>query len=527
MNIIDIAKKLNISSDDIICYGNDKAKLKLKYGNKTGKVILVTAINPTPFGEGKTTVSIALDDALCSIGKKSLVVLREPSMGPVFGLKGGATGGGLCRVIPGDDINLHFTGDFHAITSANNLICAAIDNHIFQGNSLDIVKVVFNRCLDVNDRALRNIKLSNRSEKFNITAASEIMALFCLASSYSDLRERLGNIIVGYNSNNKEVFVKDLKLEDALLAILKDAFLPNLVQTLEDNPAIIHGGPFANIAHGCNSLVATKLASSLADYVVLEAGFGADLGAEKFFDIKCRVGDLKPSCSVLVCTVKALKYNAGVKKENILKNDVNAVSKGLCNLEAHITNLKKYGIPFIVALNKFDTDSDDEIKVISDYCSKNNILFSICDSYANGSLGSLDLANRVVDLCNTDNNFKCLYDSNISIFDKINTICKEIYHCSNVIYSDNAKNKINDLNNSVYKEYPICISKTQYSLSDDPSLLGSPINYDFYIDDIELYNGARFIVALSGKILRMPGLPKKPNYENIVFDDNYNINNLK
>lgn len=519
LNIGDIFKKISDSSYDLIPYGDNKAKLRLNYGSKHGKLILVTAINPTPYGEGKTTVSIGLDDALCRLGKNSIAVLRQPSMGPVFGMKGGATGGGYSQIIPMDEVNLHFTGDFHAISSANNLLSAAIDNHIYQGNELDIRRVVFNRCLDVNDRALRNVKLADREEKFNITAASEIMALFCLANSLSDLKRRLGNIVIGYNSKNEEVYARDLKIEGALTVILKDAFLPNLVQTLENNPVIVHGGPFANIAHGCNSLVATKLGLSLADYVVTEAGFGADLGAEKFFDIKCRNGNLSPDVVVLVATIKALKYNAFVSKDDILKENVEAVKIGLSNLEAHVNNLKKFGVNIVVCLNKYNTDTSSEIDVVSKYCSNNNIEFAVSSAYVDGGKGALSLAEKVIDACNLENNFNYLYDSELPIKEKIEILCREIYHAKDISYSDTAMNKINSLENGAHSHLPICVSKTQYSLSDDAKKLGNPGDYTIFVRDIELYNGAEFITVILGSILRMPGLPKNPNYEKIDLDD--------
>ena len=523
LNIVDVFKKIASDESNLIIYGNNKAKLKLNYGSKNGKLVLVTAINPTPYGEGKTTVSIGINDALCKLGMNSVAVLRQPSMGPVFGIKGGATGGGYSQIIPMDEINLHFTGDFHAISSANNLLAASIDNHIYQGNELDIQQVVFNRCLDVNDRALRNVKLNNREEKFNITAASEIMALFCLSKSLSDLKRRLGNIVIGYNSKNEEIYAKDLKIEGALTVILKDAFLPNLVQSLENNPVIVHGGPFANIAHGCNSLVATKLGLSLSDYVVTEAGFGADLGAEKFFDIKCRVGGIAPSVVVLVATIKALKYNAGVSRCDILKDNVEAVKIGLSNLEAHVNNLKKFGVNIVVCLNKYSTDTINEIEVVSDYCRSNNLEFDVSDSYIQGGSGSLSLAKKVVAACNFENQFHYLYDCESTIQEKIEILCKEIYHASNISYSDIALEKIKSIESNNHSDLPICVSKTQYSLSDDEKRLGNPVNYTIHVRDVELYNGAEFITVILGNILRMPGLPKNPNYEQIGLDNDEQI----
>ncbi len=520
INILDIAKKLSLKEEDLILYGNDKAKIKKKPTQEKGKLILVTAISPTPYGEGKTTVSIGLQDALCKLNKNSLAVLREPSMGPVFGMKGGATGGGYSQVVPMEDINLHFTGDFHAITAANNLLCAAIDNHIFQGNSLDIQKVVFHRALDVNDRALRTININNREESFSITAASEIMALFCLANSYEDLRNRLGNIIIGYNSKGKIIYAKDLKIEGSLMVLLKDAFLPNLVQTLEGNPVIIHGGPFANIAHGCNSVVATKLGLSLSDYVVTEAGFGADLGAEKFYDIKCRSANISPACTVLVATIKALKYHGGITKEDIYKKNNEALIKGLENLQRHVDNLKKFSQNIIVSLNKYETDLEEEINLIKDYCQKKNILFTINDSYKNGSAGSIDLATKVLELINNNNNFKFLYDTNSAIKDKIKCLCQEIYHANNIEYSDIACEKIRFLEKNKLDKLPICVAKTQYSFSDDAKKVGAPSNYTIHIRDINIYNGAKFITVLLGNIVIMPGLPTNPNYEKIDLINN-------
>lgn len=511
-----------LSLNDIDFYGKYKAKINNINQKHNSKLILVTATNPTPFGEGKTTISIGLGDALNKIGKKTLITLREPSLGPVFGLKGGATGGGYAQVVPMEDINLHFTGDFHAITSANNLLCAAIDNHIKFGNELGIKTVTSNRCLDVNDRALRNIELNNdgniRDEQFNITAASEIMIIFCLAKDLNDLETRLGNILIGYNHNGDEVYAKDLKVEGAMTVLLKDAFKPNLVQTLEGNPAIIHGGPFANIAHGCNSLIATKYSLNLADYVVTEAGFGSDLGAEKFYDIKCRIGDLKPNVTVLVTTIKSLKYNAFISKENLFEENIEAVTKGLDNLKVHLENLKKFSTNIIVCLNKFNTDFDSEIEVVKNYCESVNILFSISESFEKGSLGSIDLAEKVATLCQKENNFKFLYDESLTIKEKIEIISKEIYHASNVNYTDKVLEKLEKINNL---KMPICIAKTPYSISDDKEKLGFPKDYNITVKDIRVYNGAGFVTVFLGDILTMPGLPKKPNYENIKLVDGH------
>ena len=518
--ITNVLSSLGLSEKDYILYGNDKAKITLIPRESKGKLILVTAISPTPYGEGKTTVSIGLGDAFHKLRKKPILVLREPSMGPVFGMKGGATGGGYSQVVPMEDINLHFTGDFHAITAANNLLCAAIDNHIYHGNELGIETVAFNRSLDVNDRALRHVSLDHRSEKFNITAASEIMALFCLADSLDDLKEMLGNIVIGYDKNNRIILAKELHIEGALVTLLKDAFYPNLVQTLEHTPAIIHGGPFANIAHGCNSIVATKLGLSLGDYVITEAGFGSDLGAEKFLDIKCRKASISPECIVLVATIKALKYNAGISKEDILIENVDAVREGICNLEAHVSNLKKYGVPLVVCLNAYDTDTSLEQQVVIDWCKKENISVAVSTAYRDGGEGAIPLALAVEDVLSMPADFHYLYDDSDSIYDKIYKLATEIYHASKVEYSADALNTISILEKNNLSYLPICGAKTQYSLSDDAKKLGNPTSYSIYVRDIELYNGAGFITVLFGDILRMPGLPKHPNYEKIDLVDN-------
>ncbi len=518
----DIAKKLNLTTDNLILYGNHKAKIKDVPIKPKGKLILVTAISPTPFGEGKTTVSIGLADALAKLGKKTIVALREPSMGPVFGMKGGATGGGYSQVVPMEDINLHFTGDFHAITSANNLICAAVDNHIYFGNSLDIQRVTFHRCLDVNDRALRAVNLGTRDESFSISSASEIMALFCLATSFDDLRRRLGNIVVGYNSKEEYVTVHDLQLEGSLMALLKDAFLPNLVQTLENTPAIIHGGPFANIAHGCSSIIATKMSLSLADYVVTEAGFGADLGAEKFLNIKCRVGELKPSSVVLVSTIKALKYHGGVAKDEIFDENMEALEKGFANLDKHYDNLKKFGVPVVVCLNLYNTDTEEEIALLKKHCEDKGYVFSISNAYLKGSEGALDLAKAVMKKQN--NNFKFLYDVNDTIQNKIETICHEIYGASKVNYSEEALKQIPILEKNKMSNLPVCVAKTQYSFSDDAKKVGVPTDFEVTVQDIRLYAGAEFITVLLGNIMVMPGLSRKPNYEVIDVVDGEIVN---
>lgn len=527
--ITDIAKKLEIEKN-IELYGHDKAKINFYDIKKepSGKLILVTSINPTPYGEGKTTVSIGLNDGLNKIGKKSIAVLREPSLGPVFGIKGGATGGGYSQVIPMEDINLHFTGDFHAITSANNLISSAIDNHLYFGNELQIDpnRICFKRCLDVNDRALRKVELSNREENFNITAASEIMSILCLSKDFADLKKRLANILLAYNKDGHPIFTKDLKLEGSLAVLLKDAIKPNLVQSLENNSVIIHGGPFANIAHGCNSIIATKLGLKLADYVVTEAGFGSDLGAEKFFDIKCRKANLTPACVVIVATIKALKYNANIQKEEIQKPNSQAVKKGLANLEVHIENMKQFTNNIIVALNHYDTDTPEEIEIVKQFVQERGCEFALNDSYLKGGNGSIELANKVVDVCQKQSNFKLLYKDEISILDKIETVCTKIYHASNINYDKIALEKIKTFEKLGYSKYPICIAKTQYSISDDPKKLGYPKDYELYVQDANIYTGAEFIVIYLGKIMTMPGLSKHPNYENIDIDSNYQIKGL-
>ena len=527
LDIKEISSKLDIE-DKIELYGNDKAKIKYNEinGEENGKLILVTSINPTPYGEGKTTVSIGLSDGLNKIGKKSIAVLREPSLGPVFGIKGGATGGGYSQVVPMEDINLHFTGDFHAITTANNLISAAIDNHIYFGNELDIKRVVFNRCMDMNDRTLRCVDLGTRMDKFNITAASEVMTLLCLSHDFDDLKLRLGNILVGYDSDNKPIYTKDLKLEGALALILKDAIKPNLVQSLENNPVIIHGGPFANIAHGCNSIIATKLGMKLADYVVTEAGFGSDLGAEKFLDIKCREANIKPNAIVIVAAIKALKYNAGIGREDILKENIEAVRSGICNLEAHIDNMLKYTDNVMVALNKYSTDTLEEINVVSEFVTSKGLRFAGNESYTEGGVGAVELARNVLELCNNNSNFKLLYENDLELKEKIEVIVKEIYHASNVEYLDGIIEKLNTYQKLGYGKFPVCIAKTQYSLSDDPKVLGSPKNYSVTIRDVNIYTGAGFVVVYLGNIMTMPGLSREPNYINMDIDNNYNIKGL-
>ncbi|MEG2283017.1 MAG: formate--tetrahydrofolate ligase [Bacilli bacterium] len=529
--IKEVSEKLNIPVSSVSYYGDYKAKLKLEAieGDKQGKLILVTAISPTPYGEGKTTVTIGLGDALRKIEKNSVIVLREPSLGPVFGLKGGATGGGYSQVVPMEDINLHFTGDFHAITAANNLLCAAIDNHLYFGNSLGIdpSTISFSRCMDVNDRSLRTVRIglssekeTTREENFNITAASEIMTIFCLAKDIEDLRTRLDNIFIGYTYDKKPVYAKDFNISGSMIALLHDAIMPNLVQTLEGNPVLIHGGPFANIAHGCNSLIATKLGLSLADYVVTEAGFGSDLGAEKFLDIKCRVGNLKPAVIVIVATIKALKYNALVQKEDIRLENIEAVKRGLPNLEVHCSNMAKFQVPRIICLNRYDTDTDEEVEVVRNYCLEKGINFAVSTAYKEGGLGAVNLAKQVVELADKENNFKFLYDINTDIQTKIDILAHEIYHARDVIYSDIAISKINRLKDIGHNYLPICVAKTQYSISDDPKMLGSPENYTIHVADVRLYSGAGFITILLGNIMTMPGLPKEPNYEKIDYVNN-------
>ena len=521
LDIREIGKKIGLNEEDLILYGNDKAKIRNCPCGKNGKLVLVTAISPTPYGEGKTTVSIGLLDALRKIKKNAIGVLREPSMGPVFGMKGGATGGGYSQVVPMEDINLHFTGDFHAITSANNLICVAIDNHIYFGNELDIQEVTFGRCLDVNDRALREVTAGGRSDVFSITAASEIMALFCLATSLDDLKEKLGNIVIGYNSKKEELHAKDLNVEGAMLTLLKDAFLPNLVQTLEGNPVIIHGGPFANIAHGCNSIVATKYGLGLADYVITEAGFGADLGAEKFFDIKCRKAGLSPDAVVLVATIKALKYHGGVKKDDIYLENIDALKLGLSNLVRHIENMKKYTKNVVVCLNRYDTDLDTEIDIVRECCKSNEVLFSESKAYSLGGEGAIDVAEKVLEVLNNKNDFKVLYEDELSLVEKVNRVAKEIYRAKDVEFSEIALEKLNLFEEKGLGKLPICIAKTQYSFSDDAKAVGAPNDFVIHVRDVRLYNGAGFITVLLGDIMTMPGLSRKPNYEIIdVVDGN-------
>lgn len=532
-----IAASLGISSDEIDPYGHYKAKIsdsvmeRLK-DKKDGKLILVTAVNPTPAGEGKTTVSIGLGEAMSQIGKKAIIALREPSLGPVFGIKGGAAGGGYSQVVPMEDINLHFTGDMHAITSANNLMCAMLDNSIQQGNELNIDprRIQVKRCLDMNDRALRNIinslggKLNGipREDHFCITVASEVMAILCLASDLFDLRERLGNILVAYTFDGQPVYCKDIKANGAMTVLLKEAIKPNLVQTLENTPAIMHGGPFANIAHGCNSVRATKTALKLADYTITEAGFGSDLGAEKFMDIKCRFAGLAPSCVVLVSTVRSMKYNGGVAKEDLKEENLEALKKGSVNLGAHIDNLKKFGVPVVVAINHFYADTQAEIDYIEQYCKEKGADFAVTKCFAEGGKGGIELAQKVVEACEKENNFHCLYDLDMPVYEKIETIAKEIYGADGVDFTKEAKNAIDGFIKLGADKMPVCMAKTQYSLSDNPKLLGKPENFRITVSSASLSNGAGFIVCQTGSIMTMPGLSKSPAAYRIDIDENGN-----
>lgn len=540
--ISDIAEKLGISADELEFYGKYKAKLPLsllkKYENKEdGKLILVTAINPTPAGEGKTTVTVGLGEAMNRIGKKAVIALREPSMGPVFGIKGGAAGGGYAQVIPMEDINLHFTGDMHAITAANNLLCAIIDNHIQQGNELHIDprRILFKRCLDMNDRALRNVVIGlggkvngvPREDGFMITVASEIMAILCLSSGIKDLKERLGSILTAYTYDGTPVYARDLNAVGSMAALLKDAIKPNLVQTLENTPALMHGGPFANIAHGCNSVTATRLALKLGDYCITEAGFGADLGAEKFLDIKCRCAGLKPSCVVIVATIRALKYNGGVPKTELSKENIVALKNGIVNLETHIENMRKYGLPVVVAINRFATDTEAEIETIEAFCKEKDVPVSLTEVFARGGEGGKELAEKVVKTIETkEAHFKPIYDEKLSIKEKLNVLAKEIYRAGDVVFTSNAEKAISEIEKLGKDKLPICVAKTQYSLSDDPQKLGSPKGFTLTVRDVRLSAGAGFIVALTGDIMTMPGLPKQPAAYKIDVDDDGNVSGL-
>ena len=538
-NISEIASKLKLDQSDLHPFGHHTAKIdfnKIKEKKQNSKLILVTAITPTPAGEGKTTTSVGLSDGLCRIGKQSIVCLREPSLGPSFGMKGGAAGGGYAQVVPMENINLHFTGDFHAITSANNLLASLIDNHIYWGNKLqiDTRRVNWKRCVDLNDRALREITANlggvangyPRTDGFNITVASEVMAIFCLANNLEDLERRLGNITVAYTRDKKPIFAKDLNAHGPMTVLLKEALMPNLVQTLENNPAIIHGGPFANIAHGCNSIIATKTSLQLSDYVVTEAGFGADLGAEKFLDIKCRKGNLVPSAVVLVATIRALKMHGGVNKKDLQKENVDAVIKGTSNLKRHIENIQKFGLPVVIAVNHFIADTDKEIEALKKECEKINIEAITCEHWAKGGNGTVDLANKVVELADQENDFKFIYDEDIPLIDKVKNIAKEIYRADDIIADSKIRDQLKLFEEQGYGNFPICIAKTQYSFSTDPTLKGAPTNHSIPIREVRLSSGAEFIVVICGEIMTMPGLPSVPAADAIRLNSQGEIEGL-
>ncbi len=542
--INDVLAKINVPDESAAFspMGRHIAKINLEYldtlkNKPDGKLILVTAITPTPAGEGKTTTSVGLHDGLNKIGKKSIVCLREPSLGPSFGMKGGAAGGGYAQVVPMEQINLHFTGDFHAITSAHNLLSALIDNHIYWGNKLDIDvrRVVWKRVMDMNDRSLRSININlggvangfPREDGFDITVASEIMAIFCLSNDLEDLEKRIGNITIAYNRSKKPIYAKDLKAQGPMTVLLKDAIRPNVTQTLENNPAIIHGGPFANIAHGCNSVIATKTGLKLADYVVTEAGFGADLGAEKFLDIKCRKSNLKPSCVVIVATIRALKMHGGVAKDDLKNENVDALKKGLVNLERHIENVKKFGLPVAVAVNHFIKDTDNEVKALIEFCDSLDVKASLCTHWSNGGEGTKELAAHVVDLCEKNQaKFNFLYESNTPLFKKIETIAKEIYRADEVIADTKIRDQLKTFEDAGYGELPICVAKTQYSFSTDPNLKGAPTGHALPIREIRLSSGAEFIVVVCGAIMTMPGLPRVPAADSIKLNDKGEIEGL-
>ncbi len=542
--INDVLAKINVPDESAAFspMGRHIAKINLEYldtlkDKPDGKLILVTAITPTPAGEGKTTTSVGLHDGLNKIGKKSIVCLREPSLGPSFGMKGGAAGGGYAQVVPMEQINLHFTGDFHAITSAHNLLSALIDNHIYWGNKLDIDvrRVVWKRVMDMNDRSLRSININlggvangfPREDGFDITVASEIMAIFCLSNDLEDLEKRIGNITIAYNRSKKPIYAKDLKAQGPMTVLLKDAIRPNVTQTLENNPAIIHGGPFANIAHGCNSVIATKTGLKLADYVVTEAGFGADLGAEKFLDIKCRKSNLKPSCVVIVATIRALKMHGGVAKDDLKNENVDALKKGLVNLERHIENVKKFGLPVAVAVNHFIKDTDNEVEALIEFCDGLGVKASLCTHWSNGGEGTKELAAHVVDLCEKNQaKFKFLYESNTPLFKKIETIAKEIYRADEVIADTKIRDQLKTFEEAGYDKLPICVAKTQYSFSTDPNLKGAPTGHVLPIREIRLSSGAEFIVVVCGAIMTMPGLPRVPAADSIKLNDNGEIEGL-
>jgi len=543
--INDILSKINVPDEPhaFSPMGRHIAKINFDYletlkDKKDGKLILVTAITPTPAGEGKTTVSVGLSDGINKIGKKSIVCLREPSLGPSFGMKGGAAGGGYSQVVPMEQINLHFTGDFHAITSAHNLLSALIDNHIYWGNKLNIddKKIVWKRVMDMNDRALRAININTkgvakdfpREDGFDITVASEVMAIFCLSNNLQDLEKRIGNITIAYNKNNKPIYAKDLNAQGPMTVLLKEAIRPNVTQTLENNPALIHGGPFANIAHGCNSVIATKTALKLSDYVVTEAGFGADLGAEKFMDIKCRKSNLKPSCIVIVATIRALKMHGGVEKEDLKKENIEALKKGLVNLESHINNIKKFGVEAVVAINHFIMDTENETKVIKEYCDNIGVKVSKCTHWSDGGEGTKDLAKKVVEIAENSKpeNFKFLYDENDTLWNKIEKIAKEIYKASNITADDKVKEQLKIFEKNGYGKLPVCIAKTQYSFSVDPKLKGAPSNHEIPIREVRLSSGAEFIVVVCGSIMTMPGLPRAPAADSIKLNDKGEIEGL-
>ncbi|MEE1077164.1 MAG: formate--tetrahydrofolate ligase [Acutalibacteraceae bacterium] len=539
--IVDVANELGITNEELEPYGRYKAKLndsladRLQY-KPDGKLILVTAINPTPAGEGKTTVTAGLGEAMAKIGKNAVIALREPSLGPVFGIKGGAAGGGYAQVLPMEDINLHFTGDMHAITAANNLLCAMLDNHIQQGNELGIDprQILFKRCLDMNDRELRFIVAGlggringvPREDSFQITVASEVMAILCLANDIVDLKKRLGDILVAYKYDGSPVYAKDLKANGAMTALLKDALMPNLVQTLEGTPAVMHGGPFANIAHGCNSVRATKLALKLGDYCITEAGFGSDLGAEKFLDIKCRYAGIKPNAVVLVATCRALKYNGGVPKANVGEANLEALEKGIVNLGVHIDNMRKYGVPVVVAINKFITDSEEELEFIRQYCYNKGADFATAEMFAKGGEGGKDLAEKIVKACDKESSFNTLYDLDLTIKEKVKKIANEIYRADDVIFTAQAEKALAKIVELGGNSLPVCVAKTQYSLSDNPALLGAPTGHTITVRDLKLSNGAGFVVVYTGDIMTMPGLPKVPAAERIDVDENGVISGL-
>lgn len=540
--ITEVAKQLGISPDDLELYGKYKAKLSNEYldsikENKKGKLILVTAINPTPAGEGKTTTSVGLGEAFGKLGKKAVIALREPSLGPCFGIKGGAAGGGYAQVVPMEDLNLHFTGDFHAITSANNLLAALLDNHIQQGNALriDTRQIVWKRCLDMNDRVLRNIVVGlgskgdgfTREDHFVITVASEIMAILCLANDMNDLKAKLARIIVAYDLDGNPVTAADLNAVGSMAALLKDAILPNMIQTLEHTPAFVHGGPFANIAHGCNSVRATNAALSIADYCITEAGFGADLGAEKFFDIKCRLAGLKPDAVVLVATIRALKYNGGVAKADLSAENLDALKKGIVNLEKHIENLQKYGVPVVVTLNSFVTDTEAEVSFVRSFCEERNCEFALSTVWEHGGDGGIELAGKVLEtLDKKESHFKPLYEDDLSLTEKIETVAKEIYGAKGVVFSSTAAKQLQKLTDLGFGKLPVCMAKTQYSLSDDPAKLGRPEDFEITVREVYVSAGAGFVVVLTGAVMTMPGLPKKPAAFNIDVNDDGVITGL-